>query len=270
MLDDLSTIIDRLLDYDALLFDLDGTIVRGAVALPGAVKALAAAREHGFGIRFLTNNALKSPKAIAGYLSQLNIVASATEVVTSAQVAAELVVSLTAPHDLILVVGSEAIAEEIRLVDRIPTRAAEGVKAVIQGGVKDIDWNQLAEATVAIQQGARWIACNLDLTLPTERGLLPGNGAFVFALSQVVKGEPMVAGKPSPRSFHHAAQSLNARRPLVIGDRLDTDIAGARNAGMDSLLVLTGVATQHEVYQLPESAQPTYVTNDLSIFHQLR
>jgi ribonucleotide monophosphatase NagD (HAD superfamily) len=104
----------------------------------------------------------------------------------------------------------------------------------------------------------------VDVTLPTERGLLPGNGAFVVALQAATDREPLVAGKPAVPLLDQAAKSLGAQRPLVVGDRLDTDIAGAINAGMDSLLVLTGVSTEAEALALPPEQRPTYIASDLS------
>ncbi|NUT52998.1 MAG: HAD hydrolase-like protein, partial [Saccharothrix sp.] len=151
-----------------------------------------------------------------------------------------------------------------------PVDRADGALAVVQGLSPDLSWRELAEACVAIRRdGAHWIACNVDATLPTERGLLPGNGSLVAALRTATGVEPLVAGKPATPLLEQAAKSAGAQRPLVVGDRLDTDIAGAVNAGMDSLLVLTGVSTEEEAMSLPEDRRPTYVGADLSVLHRL-
>ncbi len=260
-------LLDR---YDALLLDLDGTVYRGREAVPGAVEAVAAAREHGTGIRFVTNNASRSPEAVAEHLTELGFHAALDEVSTSAQAGAAMLLDLVPQGAHVLVLGTDALAEQVRLRGYRPTRDAEHAQAVVQGLSQDLGWRELAEACVAIRQGgARWIACNVDATLPTERGLLPGNGSLVAALRTATGAEPLVAGKPATPLLEQAAKSAGAQRPLVVGDRLDTDIAGAVNAGMDSLLVLTGVSTEAEANELPEDRRPTHVAADLSVLHRL-
>ena len=134
---------------------------------------------------------------------------------------------------------------------------------MVQGLSKDTGWRDLAEACVAIRAGALWVACNVDPTLPTERGPLPGNGSLVTALRAATSSEPVIAGKPATPLLDEAQKSADARNPLVIGDRLDTDIAGAVAAGMDSLLVLTGVATAQDLLDAPEDMRPTFVAHDV-------
>ncbi|QQQ74733.1 HAD-IIA family hydrolase [Saccharothrix sp. 6-C] len=260
-------LLDR---YDALLLDLDGTVYRGQEAVPGAVEAVAAAREHGTGIRFVTNNASRSPETVAAHLTELGFAAALDEVSTSAQAGAAMLLDLVPQGAHVLVLGTDALAEQVRLRGYRPTRTAEHAQAVVQGLSQDLGWRELAEACVAIRQGgAHWIACNVDATLPTERGLLPGNGSLVAALRTATGVEPLVAGKPATPLLEQAAKSAGAQRPLVVGDRLDTDISGAVNAGMDSLLVLTGVSTEAEVNELPADRRPTYVAADLSVLHRL-
>ena len=144
----------------------------------------------------------------------------------------------------VLVVGTGALVREVELVGLTPTRTADdAVAAVVQGLAKDTSWHDLAEATVAINAGALWVACNVDPTLPTERGMLPGNGSLVAAVRAATGREPLVAGKPATPLMDEAIRAANADHALAIGDRLDTDIAGAAAAGLDSLLVLSGVET---------------------------
>ncbi|MET8762893.1 HAD-IIA family hydrolase [Lentzea sp. NPDC004782] len=260
------TLVDR---YDALLIDLDGTVYRGKEVVPGAAEEIAKARAKGLGIRFVTNNASRSPQAVADHLVELGFDTSVDEVSTSAQAGAAMLAERLPKRTTVLVLGTKALEAEVLKRGLIPTNEAEGATAVLQGLSMDLGWRELAEAAVAIRNGALWVACNVDATLPTERGLLPGNGSLVAALKTATGQEPLVAGKPATPLLQQAAKELQANRPLVIGDRLDTDVLGAVNAGMDSLLVLTGVSTAEEAQALPEDQRPTYVGADLSVLHRL-
>ncbi|WP_031470061.1 HAD-IIA family hydrolase [Sciscionella sediminilitoris] len=255
-------ILDR---YDALLLDLDGTVYRGTEAVDGAQEAVRAAAEHGVSVRFVTNNASRAPETVATGLRELGIAATAGEVDTSAQAAAAVVADQVGPGSAVLVVGSPALAEEIAALGLRPVRDNTGpVAAVVQGLSKDIGWSDLAEACIAINAGARWVAANTDPTLPTERGLLPGNGSLVAALRAATGAEPVVAGKPEAPLMRAAIEAAGARTPLVVGDRLDTDIAGAVTVGADSMLVLSGVSGATELLGAPAARRPTYIAADLA------
>ncbi|MFC0068972.1 HAD-IIA family hydrolase [Umezawaea endophytica] len=252
--------------YDALLLDLDGTVYRGKEPVPGAADAVAVARSQGVGIRFVTNNASRAPQLVVDHLVEIGFQAALDEVSTSAQAAAAMLAERLPADSAVLVLGTEALADEVRTVGLRPVReATDEVTAVVQGLSQDLGWRELAEACVAIRRGVLWVACNADVTLPTERGLLPGCGALVAALKAATDREPLIAGKPATPLLEQAAKSLGAERPLVVGDRLDTDIAGAVNAGMDSLLVLTGVSTEADALALPADRRPTYIAADLSV-----
>lgn len=255
---------DRLLDsYDALLLDLDGTVYRGGHAVPGAPEAVEAAHRAGVTVRFVTNNAMRGPAEVAEHLSALGIPAAPTEVSTSAQAAAAVLADRVPAGATIVVVGTEALADEVAAVGLRPVREADGdVAAVVQGLSKDVGWGDLAEACVAIRAGALWVACNIDPTLPTERGELPGNGALVAALRAATGREPVVAGKPERPLMDQSVRSAGAQRPLVVGDRLDTDIAGAAAARLDAMLVLTGVSTAADL--LTAGPRPRYVAASLT------
>ncbi|MGH3758659.1 HAD-IIA family hydrolase [Actinophytocola sp.] len=245
--------------YDALLFDLDGTVYRGDAAIDGAAEAVDATHRRGVGVRFVTNNASRGPDEVAGHLSGIGIPATPDEVSTSAQAAAKLLAGKTS--GTVLVVGSPALEREVALAGLTPTRTADDVAAVVQGLSKELTWGDLAEATVALNAGALWVACNIDPTLPTERGMLPGNGSFVAALRTATGREPIVAGKPATPLMDEAVRAANADHALAIGDRLDTDIAGAAAVGLDSLLVLSGVTTPAEL--LASDLKPTYLAADV-------
>jgi HAD superfamily hydrolase (TIGR01457 family) len=252
-------------EYDALLYDLDGTIYRGQEAVPGADRAVDAARKRGTKVRFVTNNASRGPDEVASHLTEIGIDATPDEVSTSAQAAATVLAEKLQPGTTVLVVGSSALVHELELKNLAITRTYDDtVQAVVQGLSKDTSWRDLAEACVAIRAGALWVACNVDPTLPTERGPLPGNGSLVAALRAATGSEPVVAGKPATPLMDEAKRSADARNPLVVGDRLDTDIAGAVAAGLDSLLVLSGVSTARELLGAPEDMRPTYVGHDVA------
>ena len=251
-------------DYDALLFDLDGTIYRGEEPIPGAGEAVEAARQQHVTVRFVTNNASRGPDEVASHLTRIGVQAAPEEVSTSAQAAAAVLADKLQPGTTVLVVGSDALVHEVELKNLTTTRTySDAVQAVVQGLSKDAGWRDLAEACVAIRAGALWVACNVDPTLPTERGPLPGNGSFVAALRTATDSEPLVAGKPATPLMDEAQRSADARKPLVVGDRLDTDIAGAVAAGLDSLLVFSGVSTPQELLDATEDMRPTYLGHDV-------
>jgi glycerol 3-phosphatase-2 len=252
--------------YDALLLDLDGTVIRGAKAVPGALDVVNELRQAGRAVQFITNNASRAPDAVAKHLTALGIRTIPEEVVTSGQAAVALLTTRLPSGAAVLVVGTEALVAAVRSVGLRPVAAAsERPAAVVQGHSPETGWAQLAEACLAIRGGAMWIACNVDRTLPTERGLLPGNGAMVAALRAATDREPTVAGKPARPLLDTAVDRIGAQRPLVVGDRLDTDIAGARAAGLDSLLVLSGVADPVALLAAPSEQRPSYLGADLRV-----
>lgn len=251
--------------HDAVLLDLDGTVYDGVRPIDGAAAGIEAAHDAGVAVRFVTNNASKAPHQFAARLRDLGVPARSDEVATSAQAGASLLAALVPPETLVLVVGTGALEAEVRAVGLRTARSfTDEIGAVIQGHSPDTGWAELAEACLAIRAGARWVACNADPTVPTERGLLPGNGSMVAALRSATGTDPEVAGKPEPGLFTEAALAAGADRPLVVGDRLDTDIAGAVAAKMDALLVFTGVATPHDVLAAPEGQRPQYLAPDLT------
>lgn len=255
------TLLDR---YDALLLDLDGTVYRGGAAVPGAAAAVTAAHERQVAVRFVTNNASRAPGAVAAHLRDLGITAADDEVSTSAQAAAAVAAERVDAGATVLVVGTDALADELRQVGLVPVREADDdVRAVVQGLAQNTNWRDLSEACLAIKAGAVWVACNADATLPTERGEVLGNGSMVAAVRSATGVEPIVAGKPQRPLLDQAVASATSSSPLVVGDRIDTDIDGARAAGLDALLVLTGVSTAADLLAMPAEHRPRYVAADL-------
>lgn len=252
--------------YDAVLLDLDGTVIRGAEAVPGAPEVVNELRDAGRVVQFITNNASRAPEDVARHLTALGVRTTSEEVVTSGQAAGALLASQLPSGAAVLVVGAEALVAAVRSVGLRPvTAASECPAAVVQGHSPDTGWVRLAEACLAIRGGALWIACNVDRTLPTERGLLPGNGAMVAALQAATDREPTVAGKPARPLLDAAIDRAGAKHPLMVGDRLDTDIAGARAAGLDSLLVLSGVADAVALLAAPPQHRPSHLGADLRV-----
>ncbi|WP_017974606.1 HAD-IIA family hydrolase [Actinopolyspora halophila] len=252
-------------EHDALLLDLDGTLYRGDTAIPGAGTVVSRVRASGGAVRYVTNNASKPPEAVVEKLNSLSIPATLAEVSTSAQAGAALLAERFERGDSVLVLGTAALADELAALGLRPVRdVGSGPSAVLQGHSESTNWSDLAEACLAIRAGADWVACNRDTTLPTERGQLPGNGALVYALETATGRSPEVAGKPERPLVDRAASSSGAAKPLFVGDRLETDIAGARRAGMASILVFTGVSGPLDLLAAPEEARPEYVAADLT------
>lgn len=248
-------------EHDCLLLDLDGTVYRGAEPVDGAVATLT-----GLGVQslFVTNNASRGPGEVAARMRRMGFSLGDDDVVTSAQSAARLLASRLRPGARVLVVGADALRAEVSDVGLCPVRAtADGAVAVVQGHSTRTGWDDLAEAALAIRGGAWWLATNLDSSFPTERGLLPGNGSMVAALQTATGGIPDVAGKPQPAILRDALARGRFQSPLVVGDRLDTDIACANAAGLPSLLVCSGVAGPGDVLTATVGQRPTHVAKDI-------
>ena len=250
--------------YDGALFDLDGVVYLGPLAVVGAAEGIARLRERGTKVGFVTNNAARSPAAVAEHLRELAIPATTADVVTSAQAGAHLVVNRFGAGAKVLIVGGAGVAEAIAEAGMVGVRSADdGPVAVLQGYGFDLTWQQLNEAAIAIHRGAYWVATNTDSTRPTDRGLVPGNGAAVAAVATAVSAEPEVAGKPYRPLMDETVARLGADRPIFVGDRLDTDIAGAVGAGLDSMLVLSGSHGARDLLSAGPGERPTHLGQDL-------
>ncbi|MFJ8601147.1 HAD hydrolase-like protein [Streptomyces shenzhenensis] len=251
--------------YDTALLDLDGVVYAGGNAIVHAVESLAAARTGGMHLAYVTNNALRTPDTVAAHLTELGIPAAAEDVITSAQAVARLISEQLPPGARVLVIGGEGLRSALRERGLRPVESADDDPvAVAQGyGGPDLAWGRFAEACYAVARGVPWFASNTDLTIPSGRGIAPGNGAAVEVVRIATGAEPQVAGKPLPPMHRETILRTGAVRPLVVGDRLDTDIEGAFNGGVDSLLVLTGVTDGAQLLAAPPRHRPTYVDADL-------
>jgi glycerol-1-phosphatase len=255
--------------YDLALLDLDGVVYIGSDAVPGAADALAAARDAGLHLVYVTNNASRPAAAVAEHLVSLGVPVAEDDVMTSAQAAAAVLAQRFPAGSAVLVVGGEGLRTALRAEGLTPVGSVdEGPVAVVQGFSPDLGWKLLAEGSRAVRSGLPWMATNLDKTFPTPFGPAPGNGALVEAVVIATGVRPEVAGKPRPVLFEQAARRFGSRRPLVVGDRLDTDLEGARAAGMDGLLVLTGVNGAADVLAEQPHRRPSYLAADLTGLQQ--
>lgn len=229
--------------YDLIILDLDGVVYLGHEPIAGAVDAVNRLTEGGMPVAYATNNASRRGTEVADLLRSLGVAASPDAVVTSAQASAALLATQLEPGGRVLVIGGPALRAEVSAVGLTPVADASAEPAaVVQGYSPDVGWAQLAEGCVAIRAGASWIATNADRTLPSPRGPLPGNGSLVAVLATALDRQPdSIVGKPAPALFTTAASRADARHPLVVGDRLDTDIAMGKAQGLGTILVLTGV-----------------------------
>ncbi|MEA5457157.1 HAD-IIA family hydrolase [Sinomonas sp. JGH33] len=251
--------------FDAVLSDLDGVVYAGPHAIPGAPEALRGLASRGVRLGYVTNNASRSPAEVAAHLRELGAPAEENDVVSSAQAGAELLARKVPAGSKVLVTGSSALAHEVEIRGLIPVRSAEEAPvAVIQGFSPDLGWRDLAEASYAVAAGALWIATNTDWSIPQARGMAPGNGTLVNAVRAATGQEPLVAGKPEAPLFLAAAERLGAKRPVVVGDRLDTDILGGNRAGFATAAVLTGVDTPETILAARTAERPGYILATLA------
>jgi len=262
--------------FDGIVCDLDGVVYRGPEAVPHAVESLLSALSAGVRVVYATNNASRTPAEVAAHLDALGLPGPASRVVTSAQAGARHVARRCPPGSRVLAVGGPGVPLALEEAGLLPvllpvtgTRPAPPVVAVLQGYGARVAWTDLAEVAYAVQAGALWVVTNVDSTLPTERGVAPGNGALVGAVRCAVSVDPVVVGKPYTPLYDLCAVALGTDndRTLAIGDRLDTDIVGAIAAGMPSLFVFGGVHGWADVASAGPTSRPRYVATDLRSLH---
>lgn len=252
--------------YDVALLDLDGVVYRGHQPVENAAEALAKARAQGLRLAYVTNNASRTPSAVAGLLTSLGVPAVAEDVVTSAQAAARLLAERLTPGAKVLAVGGAALRHALYAQGLQPvSTAAERPEAVVQGFAPNLDYSLMAQGAQAVRNGALFVASNGDFTVPAPYGPpKPGNGSLVQVIKYATGVEPVVTGKPETPLHRESILRTGAERPLIVGDRLDTDIEGAHNGGADSLLVFTGVTDPLMALTAPPRHRPTYLAPDLT------
>jgi len=246
--------------YDLAMLDLDGVVYVGPDAVPGAAEHVRATRATGMRTAFITNNAARPPEAVAAHLTELGVDAHAGDVVTSAQAAAHLLSERFGEGARVVRLGGEGL--EVALVEAglVPVGAEDEAVAVVSGYGPDVLWRDIMRVAVRVRDGLPWLASNADLTIPTGFGVAPGHGVLVETLATFTGVVPVVAGKPQRPLLDETVRRVGGRRPLMVGDRLDTDIEGAHNAEVDSLLVLTGVTGLTELVSARHEHRPTYLS----------
>lgn len=248
--------------HDALLLDLDGTVWEGGRAIDGAVDFI---NSCGLPSVYVTNNASRAPEAVAEKLRGIGLKVETADVLTSAQAAVTLAGAHVPQGAKILVIGADSFRDLVRAAGyTVVASADDKPDAVLQGFDPSVDWAQLTEGALAIRQGAKYVASNLDSSLPTERGLAVGNGSLVAAIESATGVSPVSAGKPEPEMFVQAAKLVGAKRPLAVGDRLNTDIAGGNAAAMNTFHVLTGVSHEMELIEASKEYRPNFIGDSLS------
>ncbi|MBX9470517.1 HAD-IIA family hydrolase [Microcella sp.] len=248
---------------DALLLDLDGVVYTGPGAIDHAVESITRAAND-LRVGYITNNASRTDEQVAQHLRELGLTVDAADVVTSPQAAVRVLATLVEPGARILVVGGDGLVDELENAGFAITRSADDhPAAVIQGFAPHVGWEHLAEASFALHTGIPWVATNTDWTIPVARGIAPGNGTLVSAVHLAVGRLPVFAGKPEAAIFEVATERFGATNPLVVGDRLDTDIMGGKRAGLETALVLTGIDRAKQVLAAPATMQPDYILGDL-------
>lgn len=251
--------------YDAALFDLDGVIYLGPYAIPGVPETVHELRELGVRVGFVTNNAARTPATVAKHLTDLGIEAGEADVVNSTMATLRMLSEQLPEGAKVLPVGTSALAEQLEGDGYTVVKSKDdGPIAVVQGYDPHIDWQLLEEGAFAIQGGADWFVTNPDLTRPSERGIVPGCGTQLQVIQACVRVTPKIAGKPHPPLLNETVRRLGSERPLFVGDRLDTDVLGANNVGMDSLFVFTGAHGKLDLADAEPGYRPTFIGYDVA------
>lgn len=247
--------------YKGYLIDLDGTMYRGKELIAEAVSFIQGLKERGIPYLFVTNNSSRTPKQVADKLQNFGIEATEDTVFTTSMATANYIFERQ-PQASIFVIGEEGIRQALE--EKGFQFAGEHADYVVSGIDRDINYEKLATACLAVRNGATFISTNGDIAIPTERGLLPGNGSLTSVISVSTQTIPTFIGKPESIIMEQALKVLGTDKAetLMVGDNYDTDIKAGMNAGLDTLLVHTGVTTKALLTGYEQ--QPTYVVDTLN------
>lgn len=253
--------IDDLHHIKAFIFDMDGVLYRGSSRLPGSRRLLRTLQRAGVPYVLLTNNSTRTVNQYVEKLSHLGIDAAPEQIITSAVATGLYLAERAAPGTPMYAVGMDGLHEALwqqgfRLTD-------ESAEYVVVGFDSQVTYAKLSAATLAIRAGATFIGTNPDRTIPTERGLEPGAGSILAAIEAATDVSPTIIGKPQRRVFETALKKLGARpaETAMVGDRLETDILGGLEAGLHTILVLTGVTSRDGL--AGSAIQPSLVLENL-------
>jgi 4-nitrophenyl phosphatase len=249
-------------EYKGYLIDLDGTVYRGNEVIQEASEFIYELRKKGHSYLFLTNNSSKTQKQVSDKLNKLGIESSPEHVFNTSMATAKYI-KQNFPGATCYCIGEEGLfdaleREEVKVTDEIDC------DVVVIGIDRDITYEKLAKACLAVRNGATFISTNSDNALPTERGLLPGNGAMTSVISVSTGVKPQFIGKPESIIVEQALEVLGTDKSdtILVGDNYHTDILAGINSGVDTLMVFTGVTPFEEYESLP--VKPTYYVQNLS------
>ncbi|QIK77444.1 HAD-IIA family hydrolase [Nocardioides piscis] len=246
------------------MFDLDGVVYVGGESVAGVSDRVRQVRDTGAHVAFVTNNASRSPEQVAAKLVKLGVAATSDDVVTSAQAAARLLRDRFGDGAAVWLLGGPGLEAALLAEGLVVAEEPQGAVAVVSGYGPDVLWKDVMRAATMVRDGLPYVASNTDLTIPTAYGLAPGHGVLVRTIADFAGVEPTVAGKPARPLMDETIRRVGGERPLMVGDRLDTDIEGARAAGIDSMLVLTGVTGLSELVSAQAPLRPDFIAPDLA------
>lgn len=251
--------------YDTLLCDLDGVVYEGSNAIEFAPETINTLSDMGVAVGYVTNNSSRKPETIAEQLLGFGIVTDAENIIGSAKTGVEILSTMIPAGSKVFVVGGEGLRSRVIEAGFELVQSSEDKPAgVIQGFDPTVAWTDLAEASYAIANGAKWVATNQDWTIPREKGIAPGNGTLVSAVHTAVGQLPVFAGKPEPAIYNTALKHFGSQKALFVGDRIDTDIRGANRAGVDSVLVMTGISPRKEALGAKPEDRPRYIIGTMA------
>jgi 4-nitrophenyl phosphatase len=255
--------------YEAqgLLIDMDGVLWRGQNFLPGVKDFFTLLRERGIPFLLVTNNSTVSPDSTVNKLADVDVFIEPQEVLTSTLATAAYLQSVLPKGANLLVIGEDNVWSTMQAAGFEVQDEHDSAQAVVVGFDREINWYKMTQAALAIQAGALFVGTNPDVSFPIEDGQAPGNGAFVLALEAATSVSPVIVGKPEPGLFEQALKrlSLKPEHALMLGDRLETDILGAQQAGIAGALLLTGVTAPDQL--VDSQIKPDFIYQDLVAFN---
>ena len=249
--------------HDLVMFDLDGVVYVGGDAIEGVAEHIDRVRASGRHVAFVTNNASRTPEQVADKLVGVGVDAAGTDVVTSAQAAARVLAEEHGTGAKILLLGGEGLRVALVEAGLEPVDDPDGAAAVVSGYGPDVRWRDIMRVSTLVRDGLPYVASNTDMTIPTPYGLAPGHGVLVQTISGFAGVSPTVAGKPEKPLMEETVRRVGGARPIMVGDRLDTDIEGAHAIDVPSLLVLTGVSWLEDLASATPELRPSYISPTL-------
>lgn len=248
-------------DYKGYLIDLDGTMYKGSEIIEGAIEFINFLNENNKDYLFVTNNSSKTPAEVAEKLNNMGFNTSSEHVITSAMATAGYI-SEASPGASVYMVGGSGLNTALNDVGLI-VKEDEHVDYVVMGLDVNISYEKLSVACLAVRNGAKFISTNKDVSIPNERGFLPGNGSLTSVVSVSTGQTPIFIGKPETIIMDQAIEKIGLAKEdcVMIGDLYDTDILAGINSKIDTMHVQTGVTTLEEI-ELKE-VRPTYSIKNL-------